>query len=105
MNESPLHRRRISQFVQQPIHHVVTDEGTCGLRNRCRNTSAAHGRHHGFDRQCAEPRRRAIGHNRFIYRLLATVIRNTRIVHVDGNAFNGDVCTTSGLTDRQHQRR
>ena len=96
-------RRAHGTVVHQTVEQVVAVVGACTLRHARGNAGLAQRMHDGFDRQGGEVRRWPIGHHWRINRLVARVVGNACVDHVDGYALHRNLRPARGQPQREHQ--
>lgn len=79
--------RRFRSQMQHRVGDVVADVGAGALGYLRRQARGMQRREHRLDRQRAEIGGRAIGDHWLVDRLRAGIVRDARILHVDGDPF------------------
>ena len=77
---------------------MITYESTCCIRHFCRNPRLVQCINQVLDRKCRKVSTWAISHNRFICRLVTTIVWNAEIIAVYGNPFNRNIWAPPSLT-------
>ena len=98
MHEARLDVALLRRIMTYTIHQVIAYEGTSCIRNLSWDAILVQCINDVFNRQCRKVCTRTIGYNRFIFRLVASIIWNTEIVTVNSNAFHSNIRATACLT-------
>ena len=93
------------QGVHDGVHQVVANVGAGCVGNAGRNIVVKHLLNHCFDWQIGEISVRTALDNSLTAGNITGIIRSCAVVHIDANAFWGDIRSASGLTDTKNEIR
>ena len=106
VHKAALHARIVlCQGVQHTVHQVIAHEGSGGIGHAGRKSRLPDFGHHGLDGQGGEIGGGAVFKDGHIDGLVALVIGNAGIVHIDGHPLGGQIIAAAGLADAQHRIR
>ena len=98
VHEARLNIAFLCCIMTHAIHQVIAYEGTSCIRNLSRNAILMQCINDIFYGQCRKIGTRTIGYNRFIFRLVASIIWNAKIVTVNSNTFHCNIWAPPCLT-------
>ena len=84
---------------------MITYEGACCIRHSRRNTCLVQCINHILNRKCSKVSTWAIRYNRFIGRLVATIVWNAEIIAIYGYPFNRNIWATASLAYTKNKIR
>ena len=91
----------LCDVIEHAVHQMVADVGPRRVGYGCRDAGLAHFLHHGLDGQRGKIGRVSVLKDRRADGLIALVVRDAGVVHVDRDALRRDTEPAARLTDAQ----
>ena len=98
MHEARLNIALLCCIMTHSIHQVIAYKGTGCIRNLCRNAILMQCVNNVFNWQRCKIGTRTIGYNRFIFRLVASIVWNAEVIAVNSNTFHCNIWAPPCLT-------